>query len=219
MKKILNSTNTSAGKVFGFILALILFAIMLGLLTFQLSKPKSDFWYAIYQERTELKYWSSKDSLVAAIDNYIITTAPESTVDGLFLLNKCQEYNVDLVFVLAQATLESHFGTTGMAKKTNSVFNIGAYDGKSIHAISSKYKYENPNLSIDPYLTLLNDSYLDGKSEEELLSNFVNKHGKRYASYKNYEKELQIIIKRIEDNTDIVKAYSRFLKYQNLSSR
>ena len=219
MKKILNSTNTSAGKVFGFIFALILFAIMLGLLTFQLSKPKSDFWYAIYQERTELKYWSSKDSLVTAIDNYIITTAPESTVDGLFLLNKCQEYNVDLVFVLAQATLESNFGTTGMAKKTNSVFNIGAYDGKSIHAISSKYKYENPNLSIDPYLTLLNDSYLDGKSEEELLNNFVNKHGKRYASYKNYEKELQIIIKRIEDNTDIVKAYSRFLKYQNLSSR
>ena len=219
MKKILNYTNTSAGKVFGFILALILFAIMLGLLTFQLSKPKSDFWYAIYQERTELKYWSSKDSLVSAIDNYIITTAPESTVDGLFLLNKCQEYNVDLVFVLAQATLESHFGTTGMAKKTNSVFNIGAYDGKSIHAISSKYKYENPNLSIDPYLTLLNDSYLDGKSEEELLNNFVNKHGKRYASYKNYEKELQIIIKRIEDDTDIVKAYSKFLKYQNLSSR
>ena len=219
MKKILNFTNNSAGKVFSFIFVLILFAIIIGLITFQLSKPKSDFWYAIYQERTELKYWSSKDSLVAAIDNYIITTAPESTVDGLFLLNKCQEYNVDLVFVLAQATLESHFGTTGMAKKTNSVFNIGAYDGKSLHAISSKYKYENPNLSIDPYLTLLNDSYLDGKSEEELLSNFVNKHGKRYASYKNYEKELQIIIKRIEDDTDIVKAYSRFLKYQNLSSR
>ena len=219
MKKILNCTNNSAGKVFVFIFAIIVFAIMLGLLIFQLSKPKSDFWYAIYQERTELKYWSSKDSLVTAIDNYIITTAPESTVDGLFLLNKCQEYNVDLVFVLAQATLESHFGTTGMAKKTNSVFNIGAYDGKSIHAISSKYKYENPNLSIDPYLTLLNDSYLDGKSEEELLSNFVNKDGKRYASYKNYEKELQIIIKSIEDNTDIVKAYSRFLKYQNLSSR
>ena len=219
MKKIFNYTNNSAGKVFGFILALILFAIMLGLLTFQLSKPKSDFWYAIYQERTELKYWSSKDSLVTAIDNYIITTAPESTVDGLFLLNKCQEYNVDLVFILAQATLESHFGTTGIAKKTNSVFNVGAYDGKSSSTISSKYKYENPNLSIDPYLTLLNDSYLEGKSEEELLNNFVNKHGKRYASYKNYEKELQIIIKRIEDNTDIVKAYSRFLKYQNLSSR
>ena len=194
MKKILNFTNNSAGKVFSFIFVLILFAIIIGLITFQLSKPKSDFWYAIYQERTELKYWSSKDSLVAAIDNYIITTAPESTVDGLFLLNKCQEYNVDLVFVLAQATLESHFGTTGIAKKTNSVFNIGAYDGKSLHAISSKYKYENPNLSIDPYLTLLNDSYLDGKSEEELLSNFVNKHGKRYASYKNYEKELQIIM-------------------------
>lgn len=219
MKKILNFTNNSAGKVFGFIFALILFAIMLGLITFQLSKPKSDFWYAIYQERTELKYWSSKDSLVTAIDNYIITTAPESTVDGLFLLNKCQEYNVDLVFVLAQATLESQFGTTGIAKKTNSVFNVGAYDGKSSSTISSKYKYENPNLSIDPYLTLLNDSYLEGKSEEELLNNFVNKHGKRYASYKNYEKELQIIIQRIETTTDIPKAYSRFLKYQNLSSR
>ena len=197
MKKILNFIKSNAGKVLGFIFAII-FLAQFSLIIFQVFKPKSDFWYAIYQERTELKYWSSKDSLVTAIDNYIITTAPESTVDGLFLLNKCQEYNVDLVFVLAQATLESHFGTTGIAKKTNSVFNVGAYDGESSHTISSKYKYENPNLSIDPYLTLLNDSYLEGKSEEELLSNFVNKHGKRYASYKNYEKELQIIIKRIE---------------------
>ena len=56
MKKILNFTNNSAGKVFGFIFALILFAIMLGLIVIQLSKPKSDFWYSIYQERTELKY-------------------------------------------------------------------------------------------------------------------------------------------------------------------
>lgn len=219
MKKIVNFTNLNEGRLTDFILAMIFIVITISFSNCQLSKPKPDFWYSIYQERTELKYWSSKDSLVTAIDNYIITTAPESTVDGLFLLNKCQEYNVDLVFVLAQATLESHFGTTGIAKKTNSVFNVGAYDGKSSSTIPSKFKYENPNLSIDPYLTLLNDSYLDSKSEEELLKNFVNKYGKRYASYSNYEKELQIIIKRIEDTTDIAKAYSKFLKYQNLSRR
>ena len=80
MKKILNFIKSNAGPLFVIIVALF-FLAKISLIVFQLSKPKSDFWYSIYQERTELKYWSSKDSLVTAIDNYIFTTAPESTVD------------------------------------------------------------------------------------------------------------------------------------------
>lgn len=202
-----------------FLLSSIILGVALVIVLFVKLTNEQDFWYDVYKDRMELKYWSSKDSLVTEIDKYIQATAPESSIDGLFLLNKCLEYNVDVVFVLAQATIESHFGTTGMAKKTNSVFNVGAYDGKSISGISNKHKYENPNLSIEPYLVLLNNRYLDGKSEADLLEKFVDKDGKRYASYPHYEKELIGIIKRINETTNVNKTYELFLKYSNLTSR
>lgn len=212
-------------KIIGFIKEkkFLLSSIILGValvivLSVKLTKEQ-DFWYDVYKDRMELKYWSSKDSLVTEIDKYIQATAPESSIDGLFLLNKCLEYNVDVVFVLAQATMESHFGTTGMAKRTNSVFNVGAYDGMSISSISNKHKYENPNLSIEPYLVLLNNRYLDGKSEADLLEKFVDKDGKRYASYPHYEKELMSIINKINETTNINKTYALFMKYSNLTSR
>lgn len=196
-----------------------LFAAIVILCVLYSIKPKTDFWYDIYKDKMELKYWSAKDSLVTQIDLYIKQKAPDSTVDGLYLLNKCLEYNIDLRFVLAQGTLESKFGTTGVAKKTNSIFNVGAYDGLSSDNISKKHKYENPNLSIDPYLTLLTDRYLDGKSEFDLLEKFVDKDGKRYASYPHYEKELINIIKSIDDTTLIDEAYNNFIKYSNLTNR
>jgi len=202
-----------------FLLSSIILGVALVIVLFVKLTNEQDFWYDVYKDRMELKYWSSKDSLVTEIDKYIKATAPESSIDGLFLLNKCLEYNVDVVFVLAQATMESQFGTTGMAKKTNSVFNVGAYDGMSISGISNKHKYENPNLSIEPYLVLLNNRYLDGKSEADLLEKFVDKDGKRYASYPHYEKELIGIIKRIDETTNINKTYALFLKYSNLTSR
>ena len=194
-----------------FLSSIILGVALVIVLSVKLTNEQ-DFWYDVYKDRIELKYWSSKDSLVTEIDKYILATAPESSVDGLFLLNKCLEYNVDVVFVLAQATMESHFGTTGMAKRTNSVFNVGAYDGMSLGGISNKHKYENPNLSIEPYLVLLNNRYLDGKSEADLLEKFVDKDGKRYASYPHYEKELMGIIKRIDETTNVNKTYTLFLK-------
>lgn len=215
MKKIVTFVTEELIKI-----TIILVVVVIAVFSLiYMNRTTDDFWYEIYKSRTELKYWSSKDSLVTEIDNYIITVAPQSTLDGLYLLNKCLEYNVDIVFVLAQATLESHLGTSGMAKKTNSVFNVGAYDGKTLSNISSKHKFDNPNLSIEPYLILLNNRYLDGKSERELLNNFVDKDGKRYASYINYEKELLIIINKIEDSTNITSTYMNFLKYQNLTCR
>ena len=198
-----------------FLLSSIVLGLALVIVLFVKLSKEEDFWYDVYKDRMELKYWSSKDSLVTEIDKYIQATAPESSIDGLFLLNKCLEYNVDVVFVLAQATMESHFGTTGMAKRTNSVFNVGAYDGMSISGISNKHKYENPNLSIEPYLVLLNNRYLDGKSEADLLEKFVDKDGKRYASYPHYEKELMSIINKMNETTNINKTYALFMKYSN----
>ena len=40
------------------------------------------------------------------------------------LIDVCQKYGLSIKFVLAQGQLESHFGTKGLARKTNSIFNV-----------------------------------------------------------------------------------------------
>ena len=61
----------------------------------------------------------------------------------------CDLYDVDIRLVLAQGHLESHFATRGTAAKTNSMFNIGAYDGHSASKqIKNGFGYVDPNYSI-----------------------------------------------------------------------
>ena len=95
--------------------------------------------------------------LVREVDNYINEQAPESELSPEYLVDKCIEYNTDIIFVLSQAILESHFGTRGKAAHTNSVWNVGTYDDGQI-----LYTYETPDESLEPYLKLVNEKYIDG---------------------------------------------------------
>ena len=106
---------------------------------------------------------------------------------------------------MAQGTLESHFATKGVGGKINSIFNVCVYDNiKTGSGVSKNYRYPHPDDSIEPYLKLLRDSYLvDGKTESDLLINYVNKHGQRYATYPHYEKQMASIMKRIKTTTKI----------------
>lgn len=145
-------------------------------------------------------YIESRERLIESVDNYIKSTAPTSVIDSEYLVDMCDLYDVDIRLVLAQGHLESHFATRGTAAKTNSMFNIGAYDGHSAsRQIRNGFGYIDPNYSIEPYLKTLKTNYLvNGVTEEDLLNNFVNKHGWRYASSKEYERKLQ----RLWDNMD-----------------
>ena len=73
-----------------------------------------------------------QEKLVTEVNNYIIQIAPESKLSPEFLVKKCLEYDTDIIFVLAQAILESHFGTKGKAAETNSVWNVGTFDDGQI---------------------------------------------------------------------------------------
>ena len=148
---------------------------------------------------------SARNELANEVDNYIKTVAPTSLVNADYLVEGCKNYNVDLIFVLAQGTLESHFATKGVGGKINSIFNVCVYDNiKSGNGVSKNYRYSHPDDSIEPYLQLLRDSYLvDGKTESDLLINYVNKHGQRYATYPHYEKQMASIMKRIKTTTKI----------------
>lgn len=144
-----------------------------------------------------------KQEMIEEVDKYITKTAPKSKLKAEVLVDECLNHNVDLVFVIAQAQAESHFGTKGLASKTNSVWNVGAYDKFDYVRINKKYKYKDPNKSIKPYLNLLTNRYLVNKTEKDLMKNFVDKHNKRYASNKSYEKDLNRLYRQICNNTRI----------------
>ena len=126
------------------------------------------------------------------------------TADSTADLSKelCEKYNIEVKFALAQGEVESHFGTKGLAIKTNSVWNVGAYDGYSYSKIMN-YKYSHPNESIEPYLKLLYEKYLTSETEAGLLKRFVDHNGNRFASDKNYEEKLNYKYKYISNNTKI----------------
>lgn len=158
---------------------------------------------ANYIRECKLKYWETKFQLVDEVQNYINTVAPTSDLRACALVDACEKYNIEVKFVLAQGELESHFGTKGLASKTNSVWNVGAYDGHSYSKIMNAYKYSHPNESIEPYLKLLYERYLTCETEEGLLKNFVDYNDNRFASDKSYEERLRYKYKYISNNTQI----------------
>ena len=151
----------------------------------------------------ELRYWETKAQLVDEVQNYINTVAPTSNLRACILVDACEKYNIEVKFALAQGEIESHFGTKGLASKTNSVWNVGAYDDHFYSKIMGTYKYSHPNESIEPYLKLLYEKYLTNEVEEGLLRNFVDHNGNRFASDKNYEERLRYKYKYISNNTQI----------------
>lgn len=177
--------------------------------------------YEVFKSKADLEYYSAKERLAEEVDNYIHTIAPNSALNGIALVNKCEEYNVNIVFVLAQGQEESAFGTTGSASKTNSVWNVKAYDGRSAKDMIKKGDaYKHPDKSIEPYLKLLTTRYaVNGKTEMDLLDKYIDYNGKRYASNTSYESALRDIYGSIIINTNINALYAEFQKYKMISGK
>jgi murein DD-endopeptidase MepM/ murein hydrolase activator NlpD len=88
---------------------------------------------------------------------------------------------------LSQLTIEGGFTDDPSARpiKTKNPFNVGNVD-------SGKDNYQSDvQTSIDKYYYLIASNYLGkGKTASDLINNFVNKEGNRYASNIQYEKQL-----------------------------
>lgn len=176
--------------------------------------------FCIYRDNVELMYEGARADLVECIDSTIRIYAPTTSVNGLQILRKCEEYDIDIFFVLAQAHIESHFGTKGMATKTNSIFNVYAYDGHGFDEINLKGKYSHPDLSIEPYLKLLRKTYLvNGKTEIDLMHNYVNCDGNRYASSTEYEENLLNKYHQYITNNALMNNFQRYSKYKILAGK
>ena len=165
-----------------------------------------------YIRELQISYQGVKSDLVDLTQHYIDSVAPNSGLRALVLVENCEKYGIPVTFTLAQGEIESHFGTKGLAYRTTSIWNVGAYDGHSLMDIS--HKYANPNDSVIPYLDLLINNYLPNKTVEDLLESFVDINGNRYASDKHYETKLSDKYKYITDNYRIDELQSRLNYYK-----
>lgn len=183
----------------------------------------NDYSVELYRANIDLQCDGAKANLVEAVDNYIQDCAPMSCLSGLKIVEASDEYNIDIIFILAQGEIESHFGTRGVAFKTNSVFNVFSYDGVSAaHINKSGRGYKHPDDSVIPYLKLLKTHYLvNGKAEEDMFNKFINSAGKRYASDPNYESKLFNKYTKIKSDTtyNIYPLCKKYNKYKILTGR
>ena len=164
-----------------------------------------------------------QQKLVEEVEKYISKMAPTSGLEASFVVDKCLEYETDIIFVLAQGLLESHFGTRGLAAKTNSVWNVGAFDNQRPN---NKFWYESPNQSLEPYLKLLHEDYLINithagdtiqKEVQELIMDdrrYINYAGNRFASARGYENGMRKLMVRIDMETSI-SFYQKILLLSN----
>jgi hypothetical protein len=214
------SIKNVSGWVAAVIATLSALALVFAIVIIALSTTSNDYSFRIQRDNMELMYEGARADLVQSIDSVIRVAAPTTCMNGLAVLRECEKYNIDIFFVLAQGHLESHFGTKGMALKTNSVFNVYAYDGYSYEKINSKGKYSHPDLSIEPYLKLLSQLYLvNGKTETDLMHNYVDVNGQRYASSKDYENNLTEKYHKYVSDENLMNNYKKYTKYKILSGK
>ena len=155
-----------------------------------------------------------RQRMIDEVQQYIGRVAPFSELSADTIVDICIKYNISPSFVLSQGQIESHFGTRGIAAKTNSVFNVNSFDGLSASQILASGKgYSHVNASVEPYVRNLKNNYLVNKTENDLLKNFVNKYGYRYASDRNYEKNLSRMVRKINASTNIEQL---FVQYKEL---
>lgn len=208
-------------KVMSIIGKIVLYNVLIGAFIlfafsyFCTNNEDDEYVLDVYRNNIELHYYSAKDSLVRCIDSYIAIQAPNSCMNGIAFIEASEEHDINPFFIVAQCQLESNFATTGLGRKTNSAFNICAYDG-----MGDKYmtKYKHPDLSIHPYINVLKNSYLvNGITEFDLMHKYVNADGKRYASDPNYENKLYSIYNKL--STEYGDIYGYFLKMKTLSGK
>lgn len=86
---------------------------------------------------------------------------------------------VPLELVIAQGLLETSLGTTGVGKERNNPFSINSKKGY--------IRYSTIREGVLAYYKLISSKYLRCRTLNQLLTNFVNCTGKRYAVSRKYE--------------------------------
>lgn len=128
-------------------------------------------------------YSQAYSQLFATTLDYVSRISKVSCTDKDMIANTiCNvalENDIDICFILAQGTIETHLGTTGIGKSRHSIFGV--------------YRtYKDYETCIIAYAALLKKSYLTkGRTEKDLMRRYVTTCGGRYAEDRQYEQRLR----------------------------
>jgi flagellum-specific peptidoglycan hydrolase FlgJ len=143
-------------------------------------------------EKQELSHYSQ---LFEHVYNYISQVSKrdstEKTEIAKTIINAALENNIDICFILAQGTNETHIGTTGIGTTRKSIFGI--------------YKtYKSYESCINDYIRILKKNYLTkGRTCHDIMKHYVTTNGSRYAEYTGYERKLKKKYHQIKHKTNI----------------
>jgi peptidoglycan hydrolase-like protein with peptidoglycan-binding domain len=137
-------------------------------------------------------------------DQFINKRNPNSGIDGTMMADAAKKYfskgYVPPELALAQLAAEGGISKDEKDKPryTKNPFNVG-------NTTSGKVRYFNSfQEGIDAYYDLITRKYLvGGKSAEDLVNNFVNINGNRYAD-KGYESLVRDVVKNVSSISDKV---------------
>lgn len=151
-----------------------------------------------------------KNELVKQVDSVIQKySANTSKITASYFVDKCLEYDVDIIFALSQCNQETNLGkiseNMGLAGKCKSICSLGIFtNAKKVEDVPEKYKYFHIDQSIEPYLKQLKRTYIvNGKTEQDMMRNFVNLRGERYAAHRGYERNIRATYRIIEKKSNI----------------
>jgi hypothetical protein len=143
---------------------------------------------------------------------YINKVNPKTDITGEILAAGAQtafkKYGkiVPVQLALAQLQEEGYLAKQSKPNKpqrTKNPFNVGNTDDGSV----VDYSQRGLQPAVNTYFNLIARSYLKNKTPEELLNNFTNYRGERYASGKEYESSLKTLVNKINNtiSTDVAK--------------
>ena len=159
----------------------ILATTLIGVAFFTPTKPINTVKQSSIENDTLCEdYWVYRYTADTILKQYKNAMTGKMMADAWYAMK--QEYGVEvpLKLALAQAQMESMFGTSSLTRKTKNPYNIVGKNGY--------VKYSSVKSGVTAYYRLMATKYLKCKTTEDLLEDFTNCRGHRYAEYEGYEK-------------------------------
>lgn len=153
-------------------------------------------------DKKEILKENLKNDLTNEVSTYILDNSRHTDTSFVIeisehIVNRALDNHIDICFILAQGHLETSFGSYGIGKSKKSIFGV--------------YKHYNSYTEcIDYYVYLLRSNYLVNKTETQLMNNYVNKNGYRYAEDKKYEHKLKNYYSKVNKSTSISELQSKY---------
>jgi len=155
----------------------------------------------------ELQLATVEEQIIEEVGRHMLKVSRDvdNSLPSIFV-KKSIENDIDLVFMMAQAEIETAYGTQGIGRPNSKKSLFGVMRGD----------YATYGQACDDWCKILKKSYLSStRDEKSLMENYVTKSGYRYAEDIEYEGKLRGKYYAISKTTGI---HNLLDEYTKLSS-